>query len=186
MRANERSLQLAERQCKANERCLLNVFTCCFFLSLGMGLWPFCSLFPMEFHPTHTNTYFFYCLCKKSLPTKIFLQLLNWHRQMNAVWLGWHSTFRDISKWASPQHAMSTNLNQFYSSIFNWIYGIRFGRPYEWISSIGNTRSQCGHANVCPMSMNSSNCVMLNPKWNDNRKIFDTLSFAYIDKMQME
>lgn len=59
----------------------------------------------------------------KSLPTKIFAQLLNEHRQMN----GQNESCLSLCRMSPRSHTNHTNLNQSHSLNFHWIYGILLG-----------------------------------------------------------
>lgn len=109
----------------ANPKPMSYVCSMYFLFFSSLWLWPFCSLFPMEFYPTHKHTFFFIVFAKIIANKNIFA-IIEWASTNQrclvriAQRISWYLQ-------VSSQHAMSTNLNQFYSSIFNWIYGIRFG-----------------------------------------------------------
>lgn len=130
LRANERSLQLAERQRQSQSQWAMFaqcVFSSFFLLSLALALLLFV---PNGIFPTHTHFFIVFASEKKIIANKNIFAIIEWaKRQMNVVWLGSYSELWWYLQ-VSSQHAMSTNLNQFHSSIFNWIYGIRFGHHH--------------------------------------------------------
>lgn len=73
--------------------------------------WFFSALWPME-------------KISKSLPTKIFAQLLNEHRQMN----GQNESCLSLCRMSPRSHTNHTNPNQSHSLNFHWIYGILLGK----------------------------------------------------------
>lgn len=166
MRANERSLHLAERQHKS-QWAMFARWIFFFFYFSGFGLFALCS----QWNFSHTPN-FFVIVCKIIANKNLFFAIIEW-ASTNECWA------RTANIVISPSVFTACDEPQIETNSIH-----RFSIEFMAFDLVTMQVNFSLVIPLVPKTVWARACVSYRIRKDDNRKILDTLSFAY--EMQME